>query len=529
MSLRQLRRWAGPPSPPAVIFLLFAGVAAFGAQREILNLDGDLPRHLRHGEFMLAQHALIRSDPFSFTRAGQPFVPFEYGSQLIFALVHRAGGLAGVALFSALVIGLSWALTCRFLLRRGVDPALALLVTAMGGVLSAFHWGARPHLFTLLLAALLLPLLEDQGRKHLAAIAAIFIVWANLQGGWIYGLALIALYAVGSVAEMVANRAPDERARWRQSTARYVAIFGVALAATFLSPSGWRVHRHVLWFFRQSYLLNHTGEFVSPNFHDFPEKIFLAALLLVIAGLAFARRRPNGPRLLVILAHTAWALNAVRNIELFGLVALPVAALHLDPAWRALPDPRRFRAGFARSALASVSRPWMAAGGLALVALGLNHGLVAGRALVADGFDPTVFPVRAVAAARAAGLAGPVFSSFTWGGYILYAWPEQKVFIDGGTDFYGPGLMRQYADVVGLQPGWRSTLDRWGIQLVLMPGQSRLVHELFRDPRWGVWHCDSTAVLLRRAAPTATGFRADADATLDRCAPRTPAASGDEP
>ena len=38
-------------------------------------------------------------------------------------------------------------------------------------------------------------------------------------------------------------------------------------------------------------------------------------------------------------------------------------------------------------------------------------------------------------AARAEKLQGRIFHDFIWGGYLLYAWPEQKVFIDGGTDF----------------------------------------------------------------------------------------------
>ena len=40
--------------------------------------DGDTARHLRHGETILATGALIREDPFSFTRPGAPFVGFEY-------------------------------------------------------------------------------------------------------------------------------------------------------------------------------------------------------------------------------------------------------------------------------------------------------------------------------------------------------------------------------------------------------------------------------------------------------------------
>jgi hypothetical protein len=90
------RHWL--PSIPATVFVGILAFVIFGFQEPLLNSDGDLARHLRHGEWMLEHHRLITADAFSYTKAGQPFVAFEYGSQLIYALIHRGGGLAGVTL-----------------------------------------------------------------------------------------------------------------------------------------------------------------------------------------------------------------------------------------------------------------------------------------------------------------------------------------------------------------------------------------------------------------------------------------------
>ncbi|HXF94997.1 MAG TPA: hypothetical protein VNI61_02725, partial [Gemmatimonadales bacterium] len=124
------------------------------------------------------------------------------------------------------------------------------------------------------------------------------------------------------------------------------------------------------------------------------------------------------------------------------------------------------------------------------------------------------FPAEAVARARAAGLEGRIFHEFAWGGYLLHAWPEQPVFIDGQTDLYGEELARQYLQVATLAPGWRAVLDEWRIALVLVPTRSRLAAELARDGAWSVWHCDETAVLFRRqdgAAPAAGRCPSGAD------------------
>src|SRR6476620_1606763 len=78
--------------------------------------------------------------------------------------------------------------------------------------------------------------------------------------------------------------------------------------------------------------------------------------------------------------------------------------------------------------------------------------------------------------------------------------PEPKIFIDGGTDFFGEELFREYATIKRLVPGWRGLLGKWDLSLMLLRRESSLAHELARDPRWTVWYCDSLSVLLKRAA-----------------------------
>jgi hypothetical protein len=190
---------------------------------------------------------------------------------------------------------------------------------------------------------------------------------------------------------------------------------------------------------------------------------------------------------------------AIRNIPLFGLVALPLVVLHFAGgavAWRS-PLLARLRAGFAEAAR-SVSPGAWSAGAAGLIVIAAAARLApGGRPLVQAGFDPTAFPVEAVARARAAGLSGPVFNEFAWGGYLLYAWPEQRVFIDGQTDFYGEQLTREYATIRETGAGWQEALARRGVELMLLPPDAPLVQALSRSPSWKMQHLDATAVLLQ--------------------------------
>ena len=84
------------PSIPAIALVIWWVVASVVFPDRMLNADGDMLRHIGHGNWMLEHGRLIAEDPFSFTRGGQPFTGFEYGSQLILALVHNAGSAGAV-------------------------------------------------------------------------------------------------------------------------------------------------------------------------------------------------------------------------------------------------------------------------------------------------------------------------------------------------------------------------------------------------------------------------------------------------
>jgi hypothetical protein len=498
------------PGIPAISFILWWIIPSVLFPNRLLNADGDLLRHIGHGNWMLQHHALISADPFSFTKGAQPFVGFEYGSQLIYALVHQVAGLAGVAIFAGLLIATAYALLAKFLLSRGVDPLLTYLTTVAGAILGAVHWAARPHLFTLVLVVVLLFMLEARGASDngpMKGAAAgrpymalpLFAIWANLHGGWLFGLVLIGLWFAGRLLDYLLK---VDRAFQLSEMRRLAAMFGFGLLGTLINPHFLALHRHVFGFFGDTYILDHTHEFLSPDFHGVVGKMFLTALLLTMAVLAMSRTRPSGPMLVVTLAMTAFTLNAQRNIQLFSVTVIPLLALHVDAAFRRLPDWRGIRGVFERDAKVGVTAPYVVAMFLVFGALAAVRGQVGGVAVVPDSVLTDDFPVAVVARARKAGLEGRIYNDFTWGGYIIYAWPEQKVFIDGGTDFYGPDLMRTWQMIRDLQPGWRDSLAHFGVNLVLMPPDAAMVHELLRESGWKLRDCDATAALLQKSAGT---------------------------
>jgi hypothetical protein len=508
------------PSLFDIIFVIWALVVPIGFGYRLLNSDGDLARHLRIGEVMLERRAMLHEYPFAHTVTGRPFLAFEWGSEVVYAAVHLVAGLAGIAIFAGLLMALTYALLYRFMVRRGGDPLLAYVVSMAAAVLSAAHWLARPHLFTMLFVVLLLGLLERQGRRTLWPYVPFFIVWANLHGGFFYGCILIGLYTAGELLEGFLS---GDRDTWFSQARHHGAALALALASSLVNPHGFSLLAHVGGFFGNSAILAQTQEFMSPNFHTVNGKLFLLAMLGVVAALALSRRRPTAPVLLVLLANLAFSLISQRNIEFFALVALPLVALHLNAEWRALPLLGRVKSVFQREHEGSYGG--LSAGVVSglLMMLALAGGRVAGLELVPNRFDGKAFPVAAVERARAARLEGRLYNHFIWGGYLLYSWPEQPVFIDGGTDYYGEDVFKEYLKVWYLDPGWDEVLRERDISLTLVPPQSRLAHELVQDHRWSVWYCDSTAALLQRPLGDSLVLKTNrsADSALTPCSAGT--------
>jgi hypothetical protein len=497
-----------------------AAAVVLGARA--LNSDGDLGRHLRVGREILA-HGLFFTDRFSWTMAGTPFVPYEWGSEVLYSLVHRAAGLPGVLVLMAVVVAAAYFCLNLLLQRLGMDPLLAFGTSLVAGVAGSIHWLARPHVFSYVAVVGLVALLEagpmdrwtvgqgstvDSQRsttarrpltvdRRLLLVLTLFAIWANLHGGFLFGLILICFYSVGDVIAMLLERHRRDHA---QALQRHLLMLGAGLVGMSINPVGPRLLTHLTSWLGNSWLVNMTNEYHSPDFHALYGRMFLLLLLLAIAAVALVRRRMSWPHLIVLLGTTAFALHSARNIPLWALTGLPLAALHVNQGWRRISwrPLSRLRAVLSEGSAASRAGPLSVAVTLALVLLALNGGRLHGAQLLQNRFDPMVFPIEVVARARATHVQGRMFNEFIWGGYKLDAWPEQLVFIDGQTDIYGVPIFKLYMSLRDAAPGWERRLDSIGVRQVLLPTKTPLARWLMASPSWAVADSADGAVLFAR-------------------------------
>ncbi len=480
------------PSVGVLVFVLIFWTGLF-FMPQMLNGDGDLGRHLVTGNLILTTGKIPTQDVFSYTMAGAPLVPKEWLSQVLFALVYRAAGLNGVAWLTAFILAATCALLTLGLGRFGVRAFTAFAAGCTAFVVGYLHALTRPHIIGWLFFLICLLVLESyrqkNNRRALWLLPVAMVVWANLHGGFISGLALVGFYVLGAALEK----------KWRQA-AELAALGSVLLLASFINPAGPQLVIHNIVTVQSSFLVDLTVEFQSPNFHTISTWPFVALLLSAFVIVARGKRRLDWTPLLLLVGWGAFALYSARYIPLYGLAALlvlaPLAESLIDAKMPAL---SRFLTR--TDALDRLSWGWMWAIVAVVGLIGLQQ---SGTKLDVRGmgntFDPHVFPIAAVDTLKESMPAGNMFNEFTWGGYLLYRlWPTQHVFIDGWTDSYTEALTREYLQVLNAAPGWDATLDRYNVQWVIVPPTRPLAARLDASPTWLRRYEDETAgVWVRR-------------------------------
>jgi hypothetical protein len=473
----------------AILFILLFAMAVR------TPTDTDTWWHIRSGEYMVKQHEIPQTDPFSHTRFGKKWIDHSWGSQLImygayelFGDGSRPGdsGNIGLSLYMAALATVGMAFV--YLMCEG-NAYVRAFVVVIGAAAAAVFWSPRPQMFSFMLGALVLYLLHLYKRRQidrLWLIPLIMAVWANLHGGFAIGF----IFLFGSIAgEVLGNLfdRQDERVVPWGPLKKMLLVTAVAIPAVALNPYGVQMLAYPFHTVRIGVLQSFIQEWASPNFHERQTWPFALLLLGVLAAAGLSRRRIDWTDLVLVCGTGFMALTAGRNIAVFAIAASPVLSRHLD-AW--LTD-RGWQIRLRRTVSGS-----MAIINWTLLAAAVNETTVRQA-------QELYFPVEAADYLHSTPLPGKMFNSYNWGGYLMFAAPDVPVYVDGRTDLYEDAFLRRYLDIVFLHDGWDTALDEQGIGFVAIEANSVLASMLRTMPqRWDEHLFDDgrSAVFVRVAS-----------------------------
>ncbi len=493
------------------LFIFLAAMLLVVTLSARVPLDADMWWHIRSGEMSVKQGAPLLEDVFSFTRYGTEWTNHSWLSQVFLYLAFQLAGFHGLAIYTALLAAVSMGLVYRLI--EG-PPLLKAFLIILCSSACALVWTPRPQMFSLVFFALLLNLLADfknGKRRRLWLIPLLFALWSNLHGGFPIGLVLLGVFTAAELANRLFFFNQDDCLPWTQI--RGLSLWSLsAIPAVLINPNGIKTWLIPFQTVGITALQNLIQEWASPDFHNLPQQVILWLLFLMVISFSMAGRRIPLGDLFIPLAFAYMTFMARRNIAAFAMTAIPATSRGLLLAWWGWRDRMESEGGIAalmqkyrlatpkienRQVTPAVSRV------VNLVIIAFLSGLAFGRLgimslqPVVDRYLSTEYPVEAVNWMKQLTVTGNILNEYNWGGYLVFSNPATPVFVDGRTDLFGDEIIGEWQQVVLGEPEWRSILDKWEVQAVLLKPDKPLLAQMDGNGWRKAFEDEKSVVMVR--------------------------------
>lgn len=470
-------------------------------------VDPDFGWHLRTGLDLIKNGWHVpRADPYSHTMPDWPWVEHAWLMDGVIGWVFIAGGSAGglsvISLFAVIIAG-------AFMV--GAAPARARRTAKCIAIVTA-AWtalpflGARIQMITLLGVAMMLYLWRkyvDHRVSNLWVIPPLFLLWANLHGGFTAGLFLFGvMVAISVVMRLTVSRWPAMGARldepiltWPQL--RHVTlILSVSALLTFINPYGWRLYEEIYGSLTDRLMIDTLREWQPISLQSYSGAMFVTYVTLVLVGVLAWYRRIEPVRWTIVAVCLGFSLRHWRNVPFFLLVSLPLTAEMLAEAGKRA----KYVFSIPRQNLKYLSLASASVLATAMVLMGADHI----ERVVLSGLAPEIFfqkteyPIEAVQwiHGHRDQIGTRVFNDYGLGGFLLWWLPTEKIFIDGRMPAWKTGnrwIFYDYLALTNRDPPELGVLDKYNVDWAIVGRESLLSQTLKNQSTWRVVYEDAKA------------------------------------
>ena len=497
-------RWMLPSIGDAIFLIIFLFLVINGKG---LLADADTGWHIGIGRYILETWSIPKTGIYSYTAANMPWMAHEWLTELIFAWIHDAAGLNGIVFTTALIIAITHYLFFKFLVSRGVDTVLSLILTIFVITVTSVHWLARPHILSMLITLVWYMALQAyrvEGKRYLYLLPLIMVLWVNLHGGFMAGLLLIAVYWLGSVLDFLIPKDSEDKEKGKKDILLYGKVGFLSICASLLNPHGYKTLLFPFQIMGQKLNVDRISEWLSPNFHEVLPYEYMLLTLVVILG--FSKFKLSFIEAGLVILWTHLSLHSVRYGPLFAIIVIPIMAIRLEGLMK---DGREAgnrllsriydfseRIGMTSGSVKGHAIPIIAV--ILAAAVTVNSGRIFGMPLLDYRFDKKKLPVDAVEFAEKNGIKGRIFNTYHFGGYLIYrGFPKEGVFVDGRADMYNE-FLKNYYNVVDIKQEWKDVLKKFDIDWMLITANSSLSVLLLETDEWRLTYADKVANIFVR-------------------------------
>lgn len=447
--------------------------------------DFDTFWHLANGRAMVDSGRIVSTELFSYSAAGTPFDNHAWLAQIAMYLAWSLAGANGVIALKLVIVAAVAGITFQTLRNDGIAPAAAAIGVVSMIAAGVYHYTDRPNLFSLLLLALALHLLErlrneNSGTRALWMLPALFFAWDVLHGS-VYGLLLVGAYVTGAVLSEFwssrLRRQPVFAIKRVRSLLLVAAGVALVVAINPWGPLGSEFFAHLL---TQDSMNADIGEYQrTPVIPAFTLFWIIWGISIPVAVIAVWKKDLASALLLVSFGYLAWRYS--RAVAPFCVVALPLIARHAREIF--------FAHGARRYGIAAA---WVLL--LCMLPAIVVYKVVLPRHVNSFGFgvNPEFFPAATLKFLDAHAIGGNQFNSGELGGYIAFSAPGRKIFL------YNHHTV--FADVLNTLrlPGGT---HRWNFNYALLGYNWERYRHLFPLEQWAPVYWEQATMLLLRRTP----------------------------
>jgi len=500
------------PVGKTILLSVLLLLAALSYSEKINFTTADLGRHLKNGEIFLEHFKSIKTNFYSYTEPDHSGINNHWLMGVVFFLIERRMGFAGLGIFHTLLFGITLGIFFR-ITEKTTNFSYALFFSILSLPLITSRTEVRPEVLSYLFLGIYLWILSEvmTGKARptiLWILPLIQVFWVNMHIFFIFGLFLIGAFfleAWGIKKDFSLTR-------------RYLGVGVLSALVCLINPFGLEGALAPFTIFSNyGYMVaeNQSVVFMQKRMpHNYLyihfEGLFLVCIL---SFLLVVRRRSWRPYFLpglLLGVFSALSWKVIRAIPLFGFLFIPLGAANL---YRFMEDRfsgrnRILNKAFVLFSVVMILGAFSFKGFYYSPYTKLKNpnsffGMMPGVNGSAEFFKKN-------------NMEGPIFNNYDIGGYLIYhLFPKERVFVDNRPEAYPSSFFKDiYVPMQEDEAVWKKMDQRYQFNAIyfyrhdMTPWAQPFLIRRIQDPGWApVFVDDYTLILLKRNEKNAFGIR----------------------
>jgi len=460
--------------------------------------------HLKIGEYIFANHSIPTTNMYAWTLPpNQPFFYAAWLAELLFYILYRIASIDLIILVRTVLIGVTLCLLAIEAHRRSTSwritaltIALLCMMTINNLIVRTQMWAWLPFITTY---SILKRFTEGNLRWYWLLLCPLsMIFWVNVHGSFILGLILIGAFLLGESLSTLLKK--EKALTWHQIG--WIGGTGILSGlAVLVNPRFTAIISYTINLLTNPPSQQLIEEWQSPTPKGIANIAFYIGILLFIIILAYSRYRLTPTELILTIGFLWLAWSGQRYVIWYGIVVTPILAREIKDLPLKMPSfiPQRNYINFALAILlfipAAAAQPWF----VERLPLPDTYWKQVLRSSPAGPLLSVETPVAAAEYLKSHP-GGRLFNEMGYGSYLIWAIPEQGVFVDSRVELFPYAQWMDYIHIIN-GTNYNEILTKYGVDRILLDKklQPDLAMSLIKDRLWNMEYEDPYAQIWTKA------------------------------